>query len=410
MTSGEFTEQTGPFRGELLAHCYRMLGSADEAEDLVQETYLRAWRAYGTFEGRSSVRTWLYRIATNACLNALEQRGRRALPSGLGGPSGNPDAPPGAAEPGLAWLQPVPDTLVIAGTQDPAAIVAAREGVRLALIASLQYLPPRQRAVLLLREALGVPAAEVAAMLGTSAVAVKSMLQRARARLDEAAPALDDLIEPGDPRARELLGQYIAGFEHADLESLEKALRADAAIEMTGSRTWFSGRVTCLRYLAHVIGSAGDWRMTATAANGQPAAAAYYRDGDGGYQALGVAVLGVTTGGIARITVFGGGAGLVARFGFPAAVSVLAAQVDADRARVHADAGACADAGARARTGAHADGCARRLRVGVVAGGCGTRPGRTRPGRTRGARRGGTRRRDGRRDVGRDRHGHRDRA
>ena len=324
--AAEFTRSAEPFRRELLAHCYRMLGSADEAEDLVQETYLRAWRAYGSFEGRSSLRTWLYRIATNACLTALEQRGRRALPSGLGAPSGDPDTPPSAAEPGLTWVQPVPDALVISGSGDPvsgsgdpAAIVVTRESVRLALVASLQYLPPRQRAVLLLREVLGVPAAEVAAMLGTSAVAVKSALQRARARLEEVDFGPDDLIEPEDPRARELLGQYIAGFEHADIEALEKALRADAAIEMTGTRTWFSGRVTCLRYLAHVIGAPGDWRMTPTQANGQPAVAAYYRDG--AYQALGVAVLTVTAGGISRITVFDGGADLVARFGFPPTVS-----------------------------------------------------------------------------------------
>ncbi len=321
VTQEEFTERTEPFRRELLAHCYRMLGAADEAEDLVQETYLRAWRAYGSFEGRSSLRTWLYRIATNACLTALEQRGRRALPSGLGGPSGDPDILPPAAEPGLTWVQPVPDALVISESGDPATIVATRESVRLALIASLQYLPPRQRAVLLLREVLGFPAAEVAAMLGTSAVAVKSALQRARARLEEVDFGADDLIEPADPRARELLGQYIAGFEHADIAALEKALRADAAIEMTGTLTWFSGRVTCLRYLARVIGAPGDWRMTPTRANGQPAVAAYYQDGDGTYQALGVAVLTVTSAGIARITVFGGGADLVARFGFPAAVS-----------------------------------------------------------------------------------------
>ena len=322
MTPEEFTQRTEPFRRELLAHCYRMLGAADEAEDLVQDTYLRAWRAHGSFEGRSSLRTWLYRIATNACLTALEQRGRRALPSGLGGPSDDPDTMPPAAEQSLAWVQPVPDAMVISGSGDPAAIVATRESVRLALIASLQYLPPRQRAVLLLREVLGIPAAEVAAMLGTSAVAVKSALQRARARLDEAGfGAGDDLIEPTEPRARELLSQYIAGFEHADIQALEKALRADAAIEMTGTRTWFSGRVTCLRYLAHVIGAPGDWRMTPTHANGQPAAAAYHRDGDGAYQALGVAVLDVSVTGIARITVFGGGAELVARFGFPPAVS-----------------------------------------------------------------------------------------
>jgi RNA polymerase sigma-70 factor (ECF subfamily) len=220
--SGEFTRLTEPFRLELLAHCYRMLGSADEAEDLVQETYLRAWRAYGAFEGRSSVRTWLYRIATNACLTALEQRGRRALPSGLGAPADDPDAPPSPAGPGVAWLEPMPDVLVTPETQDPAAIVAAREGLWLALIASLQYLPVRQRAVLLLREVLGFPAAEVAALLGTSATAVKSALQRARARLQEVAPDPDAVIAPTDPHAQALLDQYIAGFETSDTALLER--------------------------------------------------------------------------------------------------------------------------------------------------------------------------------------------
>jgi RNA polymerase sigma-70 factor, ECF subfamily len=315
--SEEFAQLTEPFRRELLAHCYRLLGSVDEAEDLVQETYLRAWRSYGAFEGRSSLRVWLYRIATNACLTALEQRGRRALPSGLGAPAEDPDAPPGPAEPDLHWLGPIPDALVTSETQDPAAITTARDSVRLALIASLQFLPARQRAVLLLREVLAFSAAEVATMLGTSTAAVKSTLQRARARLDEVAPALESVIEPTEPRARELLGQYIAGFENADMAALEKALRADAAIELVGTRTWFSGKVTCLRFLAHVTGSRGDWLMTPTIANGQPAAAAYYRDGDGTYQALGIAVLTATTDGITRITVFAGGPGLLATFGFP---------------------------------------------------------------------------------------------
>jgi RNA polymerase sigma-70 factor, ECF subfamily len=318
--SEEFVRDTEPCRRELLAHCYRMLGSADEAEDLVQETYLRAWRSYGTFEGRSSVRAWLYRIATNACLTALEQRGRRALPSGLGAPADDPDAPPSLAGPDVAWLQPIPDALVVPDSADPAAIVTAREGLRLALIASLQYLPARQRAVLVLREVLDFPAAEVATMLGTSTAAVKSTLQRARARLEDVAPAPDRVVEPSEPRARELLAQYMAGFENADVAALEKALRADAAIEMVGARTWFSGRVTCLRYLAHVIGSPGDWVMTPTLANGQPAAAAYYRDADGTHHALGIAALTVTPAGITRIVVFGGGPGLVALFGLPAAV------------------------------------------------------------------------------------------
>ena len=315
--SGEFVQNTERFRHELLAHCYRMLGSADEAEDLVQDTYLRAWRSYRSFEGRSSLRVWLYRIATNACLTALEHRGRRALPSGLGGPGDDPDAPPGPPDPEVAWLQPIPDTLVTPESADPATIVAARESLRLALIASLQHLPPRQRAVLLLREVLAFPAAEVAAMLDTTTAAVKSTLQRARARLDQAAPEREQLGEPTDPHARALPDQYIAGFEHADTAALERALRTDAAIELVGTRTWFSGRVTCLRYLAHVIGSPGDWRMVPTVANRQPAAAAYHRDSDGIHRAFGLGVLTVTHTGIARIFVFGGGPDLVAKFGLP---------------------------------------------------------------------------------------------
>ena len=316
--AGAFDSETEPFRRELLAHCYRMLGSLDEAEDLVQETYLRAWRSYGTFEGRSSLRTWLYRIATNVCLTALEQRGRRALPSGLGAPADDPDAPitlPGA---GVSWVEPIPDARVVAEAADPAEVVAAGEGLRLALIASLQYLAPRQRAVLLLREVLGFPAAEVAAMLGISTAAVKSALQRGRARLGEAAPEPGRLVEPADPRAREQLALYIAGFEHADMAALEKALRVDAQIEMVGTLTWFSGRVTCLRYLARVVGRPGDYLMTPTVANGQPAAAAYQRGDDGRYHAFGLGVLTVTGDGIAKITVFGGGARLVEAFGLPA--------------------------------------------------------------------------------------------
>lgn len=314
--SDEFVRHTEPFRRELLAHCYRMLGSVDEAEDLVQETFMRAWRSYDTFEGRSSLRTWLYRIATNACLSALEHRARRVLPSGLGVPAEDPDAAPGPAEPDLAWLGPVPDALVTPETGDPAAILSARESVRLALVAALQYLLARQRAVFVLREVLGFSTGEVAAMLGVSTGAVKSALQRARARLDEVAPSPESVTEPTDLHAQALLRQYIAGFEHADMTSLEKALRTDAAIELVGTRTWFSGKVTCLRYLTQVIGSPGDWLMTPTHANGQPAAVTYYRTG-ATHQALGVAVLTATPTGVSRVTVFPGGPELVARFGLP---------------------------------------------------------------------------------------------
>ena len=285
-----FEQVTEPFRRELLAHCYRMLGSRHEAEDLVQETYLRAWRSFGGFEGRSSVRVWLYRIATNACLNALEGRRRRALPSSLD---------PSAADLQAAWLEPMPDALVTPESDDPAAVVTSRHDLRLALIAGLQHLPPRQRAVLILREVLDIPAAEVAAMLETTVASVKSALQRARARLSEVAPTADDVVEPTSPRARALLSEYVAGFENSDLSALERALRADAALEVAGSPTWFDGRATCLAFLATVLGRPGDWHMIPTVANNQPATFTYHQGNP-----WGMAVLTTTDTGITRLTVF----------------------------------------------------------------------------------------------------------
>jgi RNA polymerase sigma-70 factor, ECF subfamily len=303
--NGEFADLTEPFRQELLAHCYRMLGSVADAEDVVQETYLRAWRAFGGFEGRSSVRTWLYQIATNTCLTARQQRSRRALPSGLGQPD--------LAESDVEWLQPVPDALVTGESQDPAAIALSRDSLRLALIASFQYLPPRQRAVLLLREVLAFPASDVARMLGTTTVAVKSALQRARARLSEVAPA--QVAEPSGPAARAVLDQYIAAFENADAAALERLLRRDAVLEMPPSSVWFSGGEAIATAVAG-LGSPGVWWMVATAANGQPAAAAYQRDADAVYRAFGIVVLDVCATGIDRIVVFVE-PGLFGRFGLP---------------------------------------------------------------------------------------------
>jgi RNA polymerase sigma-70 factor, ECF subfamily len=314
--SAAFAQDTEPFRRELLAHCYRMLGSYQDAEDLVQETYLRAWRSYGGFEGRSSVRTWLYQIATNACLTELARHSRRMLPSGLYDPEPDPGAYPEEAGTEVNWLQPAPDAMVTPDSADPAVIIAAREGLRLALIASLQYLPPRQRAVLVLRDVLAFPASEVAVMLGITTVSVKSALQRARARLRELALAAGQVTEPTAPRARALLDQYIAAFESADAAALERLLTEDATIEATPMRTWFAGRKTCVPFLRHhTLGSPGDWRMLATSANGQPAAAAYTRDQHGNYQPYGICVLTVTDAGVRRISSFGDPR-LVTVFGF----------------------------------------------------------------------------------------------
>jgi RNA polymerase sigma-70 factor, ECF subfamily len=314
--SAAFVQDTEPFRRELLAHCYRMLGSIQDAEDLVQETYLRAWRSYGGFEGRSSVRTWLYQIATNRCLTELAKHGRRMLPSAVYDPQPDPGAYPEEAGAEVNWLEPVPDAMITPDSADPAAIVAAREGLRLALIASLQYLPPRQRAVLVLRDVLAFPAAEVAVMLGTTTTSVKSALQRARARLEERAPSADEITEPASPRARAFLDQYIAAFENADAAALEQLLLADAILEATPLRTWFAGRTTCMQFMrGRLLGSPGSWRMLATSANGQPAAAVYTRDQHGAYQPYGICVLTVTGAGIRRISSFGDPR-LITVFGF----------------------------------------------------------------------------------------------
>ncbi|GAA3238980.1 RNA polymerase subunit sigma-70 [Dactylosporangium siamense] len=277
-------------RRGLLAHSYRMLGTWDEAEDAVQEAYLRAFKGWSAFEQRSSVRVWLYRIVTNVCLTALTGRSRRALPSDS------------VTEPG-DWIQPIPSALVGA---DPEAEVVAREGVRLAFVAGLQLLPGRQRAVLLLREVLAFPAAEVATMLDISVAAVKSALQRARATIAEAAPAPDRITEPADPRTRELLRSYMAAWEHADPAAFARVLRADAVLSMVPSGVRADGNTACLALATPAMD--GGWRMEATGANGQPAALAWWHG-----EPYGVAVLTVAADGIAAVTVFADAA-LVDRF------------------------------------------------------------------------------------------------
>jgi RNA polymerase sigma-70 factor, ECF subfamily len=328
--SEDFAQLTDPLRPELLAYCYRMLGSVHDAEDQVQETMVRAWRSYGSFEGRSSLRTWLYRIATNTCLRALESRSRRPLPAGLGGPANAPEGPLDAARPEVPWLEPFPDTLLVASAAvDPAMIVTSRRSMRLALIAALQYLPGRQRAVLILRDVLMWRAAEVAELLGVSTAAVNSVLQRARAGLQHAALVEDEVREPADADQRALLEKYAAAFENADVNALMRLLGADAVLEMPPVPTWFAGREQIGRFLdAYVLREPWDFRTVLTGANGQPALAAYRREPDGIYRAHVVQVLTCTSAGatgttgtagtadIARIVAFTE-PGLFPAFGLP---------------------------------------------------------------------------------------------
>jgi RNA polymerase sigma-70 factor, ECF subfamily len=306
MKTDEFEAATGPHRRELYAYCYRMTGSLSEAEDLVQEVYLRAWQAFDRFERRSSVRTWMYRIATNACLSALQRGRRRPLPSGLGPPSNDPHGLPDPPPAGVLWLEPIPDRLVVDERADPAEVVAARHSVRVALVAALQLLPARQRAALILCEVLDLPAAEAAGLMDVSVAAVKSLLQRARARIDQAALSDADIAEPTDEHARRVLDQYIAAFERSDAAAIERLLANDAVLEMTGTSTWFSGKATCTPYIAEqAIGHPGDWMAVPLRANGQLAAAAYHRGPDEAYHAFAIVVLATTRTHLSRITLFG---------------------------------------------------------------------------------------------------------
>ncbi|WP_426512484.1 sigma-70 family RNA polymerase sigma factor [Dactylosporangium sp. McL0621] len=280
-------DEFGRRRGELLAHCYHMLGSLHDAEDAVQETYLRAWRGFARFERRSSVKTWLYRIATRVCLNALAHSSRRMVPSALGAPGTDPDD----LEPRIpeaSWLEPFPDLV----GPDPALVVGARQSLRLAMVAALQHLPPRQRAVLILRDVLVWPAADVAGLLETSPAAVNSSLQRARAELARLAPHEEEIGEPAEPTRRALLDRYADAFERADLAALEGLLTADVRWEMPPVPTWFAGRADVLRLLrAKLRPEPGARVLVPTGANGQPAFAWYVRDPDGVHRAHTIQVL-----------------------------------------------------------------------------------------------------------------------
>lgn len=295
----EFIEQAAPFRAELIAHCYRMLGSVQDAEDLVQETYLRGWRGYAAFEEHAALRTWLYRIATNACLRALQNRARRVLPAGLGAASVDPDVDVGASKAGYPWLEPIPDTFT------PEAAVAAKQSIRLAVVTALQELPARQRAVLILRDVVQFSAAEVAELLETTPAAVNSALQRARAHLAEVAPSDDEVTEPEDRALLSLVERYCAAFENGDVAALTALLQEDVRLEMPPFAIWFTGRDAVTQFLsARAFASPGDVLMVPTSANGQPAVADYRRDAAGAMQAHAIHVLTPGDDGIAALTVF----------------------------------------------------------------------------------------------------------
>ncbi|TCP57222.1 RNA polymerase ECF family sigma subunit [Tamaricihabitans halophyticus] len=279
-----FMVRVEPLRKELTAHCYRMVGSVHEAEDLVQETYLNAWRGFGKFENRSSLRTWLYQIATNTCLSALRGKHRRPLPTGLGQPSSDPHGELPTRD-DLHWLEPLPDSMVWGNVDpDPADEAIIRDSVRLAFVAALQHLTPQQRAVVLLCDVLSWRAKEAAAALGVSVAAVNSSLQRARAQLSKQRAAED--TDQSAQHDRQLLDKYVAAFEDYDVDKLVTLLTDETIWEMPPFTGWFQG--------AEAIGAlvreqcpakrAGDMRILRTSGNGQPVLAVYLRDADDEYR------------------------------------------------------------------------------------------------------------------------------
>jgi RNA polymerase sigma-70 factor (ECF subfamily) len=298
----DFPQLADTYRRELFAHCYRMTGSVHDAEDLVQETYLRAWKAYHNFEGRSSLRTWLYRIATNVCLTSLEGKAKRPLPTGLGAPSTSPDA--ALVERGeIPWLEPVPDSWV--DVSDPATVAGSRASIRLAFIAALQHLPARQRAVLILRDVLKWRAAEVATALETTTAAVNSALQRAHAQLAQAGATEDTVHEPEDAAQRALLDRYVNAFWEKDIATIVSMLTQDAIWEMPPFVGWYAGAETIGRLIdTQCPGEAHDMKMVPTTANGQPAFGLYMREVDDVFRPFQLQVLDLAPGGVRHVVAF----------------------------------------------------------------------------------------------------------
>jgi RNA polymerase sigma-70 factor, ECF subfamily len=299
-----FEEQLERHRSELTGYCYRMLGSAADAEDAVQDTITRAWRAVDRFEGRSTVRTWLYRIATNVCMDVLRGRQRRARPMDLG-PASTVETAELVALPDGRWLEPVPDGRVVPADADPAEQAVARETLRLAFVAALQHLPPRQRAVLVLFEVLRWSAAEIADLLGTSVPAVNSALQRARATLAARPPLVTESLDPLDGAQRELLERYVDAFERYDMDALTALLHEEATQSMPPYDLWLRGRDEVVAWMVGPGAGCEGSRLVATAANGMPAFGQYRRSASGqGHEPWALQIVEVVDGTITGLNAF----------------------------------------------------------------------------------------------------------
>ncbi len=315
---GGIEQQLEQHRRELTGYCYRMLGSPFEAEDAVQDTFLRAWRGLDRFEGRSALRSWLYRIATNVCMDMLNSRSRRARPMDFG-PAQAPEASNLNTLPEATWIEPIPTSLVSADI-DPAEVVAERDTIRLAFVAALQHLPARQRAVLILCEVLRWKASEVAELLDTSVASVNSALQRARATLDERDIAATDSVAPMDPAQRELLARYVDAFQRYDVTALTSLIREDASQSMPPYDMWLSGREDIFKWwYGPGIGCSGSRVIPVETANGSVAFGQYKPSESGsGFDAWALQVLEIADGKIVELTFFLSTEQLFPLFGLPA--------------------------------------------------------------------------------------------
>jgi RNA polymerase sigma-70 factor (ECF subfamily) len=317
--SGELELQLEAHRRELNAYCYRMLASSFEAEDAVQETMVRAWRSIDRFEGRAALRTWLYRIATNVCLDMLNGRERRARPMDLG-PAREPVAANLNTLPEVTWIEPIPESSVVSESSDPAELALSRETIKLAFVAALQHLPAQQRAVLILREVLRWKATEVAELLDTSVAAVNSSLQRARATIEASDISQTEGPAPMDEAQSALLARYVDAFERYDIESLTALLHEDATQSMPPYDLWLRGRDDIFTWwFGPGIGCRGSRMLPAVAANGSPAFGQYKpRAGGDGYEPWALQVLEIKDGRFVELSFFLDTARLFPLFGLPA--------------------------------------------------------------------------------------------